>query len=323
MRGIFGITFVACFSALLTVAQGQSYPQKPVTIVVSWPPGSSPDIFARILSPRLQQTFGKPFIVENKPGAGGVVAARGVLAAPPDGHTLLLADTPLMILAPHLVKNLGYEPLKAFRPISSIGRLPYVFASSASSRIKSIDDLIRVAKANPGKLNYGSPGVGTAHHIIMEAFKKSTGVEITHVPYKGATQLNSALISGEVDIAVTSIATLSSQGSMGAVNVLGVTTRDRFPSVPNVPAISEVVEDFDFTAEQGVVASAGVPDEIINRLAAAIGAALGDPEVQSTFRKLDVLPFFGGPHEYGASLRVYSEKYDKVIKAANIELTDP
>ncbi len=306
-----GIVFGASASA-------QDYPNKPVKIVVSYAAGAAPDLVARILGERLTQTLGQPFVVDNRPGAAGVVGGGLAARAAPDGYTLLIGDTSTLLLAPLVIKNLPYEPLKVFKPIAMTASLPYLLASSAKgSNIKSIQDLIREAKANPGKLNYGSPGFGSNHHIIMEAFAAEAGIQLTHIPY--GPQLNPALIAGDIPIALTSLATLAGAASNGSVHLLGVTTPTRFAMIPNVPAINEVLKGFEFTSEQGVVAPAGVPNEIIDKLSSAIKAALEHPDVVARFKTLNITPTYLNAAGYAENLRVNSLRFGRAVKIAKVE----
>ena len=294
------------------------YPNKAVRIVVAYAPGAGPDLVNRILGEKLQQSLGQPFVVENRPGAAGVVAGQLVARAAPDGYTLMVGDTSTLLIAPYVIKNLPYDPLKAFRPVAMTASLPYILASSnKGSTIRNVQDLIREAKANPGKLNYGSPGFGSNHNIIMEAFAAEAGIRMTHVPY--GPQLNPALIAGDLQVAITSLATLAGSASDGTVHLLAVTTPKRFPAIPNVPALNEFFKGFEFTSEQGIVAPAGTPDDVVNKLSAALKDALDKPDVQERLRTLHISATWLSAEDYAAHLRAGSVRFGKAVKIAKIE----
>ena len=300
------------------VSLAADYPTKPVRIVVAYAAGAGPDLVNRILGEKLQQSLGQPFVIDNRPGAAGTVAGQLVARAAPDGYTLMVGDTSTLLIAPFVIKNLPYDPLKVFRPVAMTASLPYILASSnKGSKIRSVQDLIREAKANPGKLNYGSPGFGSNHHIIMEAFAAEAGIRMTHVPY--GPQLNPALIAGDLQVAITSLATLAGNASDGSVHLLAVTTPKRFPAIGHVPALNEFFKGFEFTSEQGIVAPAGVPDDIVNKLALALKDALDKPDVQERLKTLSISATWLSPEDYAASLRAGSLRFGRAVKIAKVE----
>lgn len=307
-------------AAVATAAAAEDYPSKPIRIVVSYPPASGPDLIARALGDSLSKSLGQPIVVDNKPGAAGVVGAGFVARAPADGYTLLVGDTSLLVLAPFLIKNLPYEPLKAFKPVALVAKIPYVFAASTkSSNIKSLQDLVREAKANPGKISYGSPGFGSNHHIIMEAFATEHGIQLLHVPYTGGAALNNALMAGQVQVALTSFGALGGNATSPAIKVLGVTTPTRFPSFPDVPSVSESLPGFVFTSEPGIVAPAGTAPEVVQKLTTAIKAAMETPAMQERFRGMYMLPSYGTPEQYSENLKADVVRFEKAVKNAKVE----
>ena len=317
---------VVCFlfallglTLLASPGHAQEFPDKPLTIVVPYPPASGPDLWARVLGPKLSDYFKQSVVITNVPSAAGVQAGMMVLKAKPDGLTLFMGDTSVLIVAPYLVKNMPYEPLKAFRPVAMIGQLPYVIAANTKGNIRSVQDLIREAKANPGKLYYGSSGYGSNHHIVMEAFKQATGLQINHVPYKGGAASVLSLIGGEVDVALTSPASLGANVEAGLARILATATGKRFALMPDVTPISDTIPGFDFTSEPGIVVPADVPNDVVEKLSRAIKLALDSPEVQSGFEKTGTIPKYGSAQDYAENLRQNAAKFDKVIKSANIQ----
>lgn len=300
------------------VVRADEFPDKPLTIVVPYPPASGPDFWARVLGPKLSEYFKQSVVVVNVPSAAGVQAGMQVLKARADGHTLFMSDTSVLIVAPYLVKNMPYEPLKAFRPVAMIGQLPYVIAANTKRDLRTLQDLVREAKANPGKLYYGSSGYGSNHHIVMEAFKQATGLQINHVPYKGGAASVLSLLGGEVDVAMTSPASLGSNVSGGQVRILATATGTRYPMLPDVPPISDLVPGFDFTSEPGIVVPAETPDDVVEKLSRAIKVALDSPDVQAGFEKAGTIPKYGSVADYADNLRQNAARFDKAIKFANI-----
>ncbi len=320
MRGILLALMIASASvAPMADAQAQDFPHKPFTIIVPYPPASGPDLWARMLGPKLSEQFKQPVIVSNIGGAAGVQAGVNVLKAPADGYTMFMGDTSVLIVAPYLIKSMPYEPLKAFRPVALIGQLPYAIAVNAKTKMTTLQDLITAAKANPGKLYYGSSGYGSNHHITMEAFKQETGLQINHISYKGGAASVLSLLNGEVDISMTSPASLGANASSGAVNILAVTPGKRFPLLPDVPSISETVPGYDFTSEPGIVVAADVPQAIVDKLSEAIKHALTLPDIKAGFEQVGTIPKYGDAKEYAENLKLNAAKFDKAIKFANIQ----
>jgi len=311
------LTLAAAVTAA-TPAAAQDYPNKPVRIVVAYAAGAAPDLVARILGEKLQLALGQPFVVDNRPGAAGTVAGTGVSRAPADGYTLMIGDTSTLLIAPYVVKNLPYEPLKVFRPIAMTASLPYLLVSSdKGSTIRNFQDMLREAKAKPGLITYGSPGFGSNHHIAMEALAAQAGIQLQHVPY--GPQLNPAVIAGTINLAVTSLSTLGSNATSGVVHLLAVTTPVRFPAIPNVPTVGEFLPGYDFTSEQGFVAPAGTPDAIVDKLSAAIRVALQHPDVLARFKTLNIMSTYLDAKAYGEKLRAGSIKFGNAIKIAKVE----
>ncbi|MBI5908597.1 MAG: tripartite tricarboxylate transporter substrate binding protein [Betaproteobacteria bacterium] len=305
---------LACTSAI-----AQPYPNKPVKMVVGFVPGGAPDFLARVLSTKLSESLGQAFVVENKPGAGGSLSTAFVAKAPADGYTLLLAETATLMLAPHLFKGAPADTLKDFVAVGSMTTDPPLLVSNAKTSIKTLQDLIRQAKANPGKISYGSSGIGSIHHIAMEAFRVGAGLDIAHIPYKGSGQSILAVLSGDVPIIITAFTAAGPHILSGAINLLAVGTGQRLASHPDVPSLSEVVKDYDYSATFGVLAPAGTPPDIVAKLSRAMKQAAETPDFIDKFKAQASVIKWTSPDEYRDFLRENQKKYDRAAKLANLQ----
>lgn len=306
-------------SGLWTSALGQDYPSKSVRILVGYPPAGLPDFTARTVAQALSQALGQPFVVENKPGAGGTLAGASVAQSPADGYTLLSGDTGPLEIVPQLLKAPPYSALRDLTPISMLWSIPVLFVSSSKSQIGTVKDIIREAKANPGKLNYGSVGHGSFQHIVFEAFNAAAGTKMTHIPFKGATSSIPALLSGDLHVIQLSLGAAAAQRQAGKINLIGVTSAERDPFAPEVPAIAEDLRGFDFAAQGGILAPAGLPANLLAKLSKAIKAATETPDMQEKYKKLGVILISTTPEAYGETIRQNLKKYGQVIKNANIQ----
>ena len=247
----------SCSLALLWIfcsaVSAQDYPNRPVRLIVPSAAGGAPDVFARVVGQRLSEAMGQQFIVENRPGAGGISASEAVAKAVPDGYTLLVPDIPQLAINPFMFSKLPYDPQKDFAPVSLIASIPLFLVVQPSAQINSVAELVAAARANPGKMNYGSAGIGSLHHILMESFKGALGLNIVHVPYKGSGQSTPAFIGGDVTMLVTALAAIGPHVKAGKAKLLAVSSLARSPQEPDVPAVSESVAGFDFTSEIGLL----------------------------------------------------------------------
>lgn len=313
--GVAGLTIVA------TSAFGQDYPNKAVRILVGVPPGGGADAAARFLGQLLLQAFGQPFIVENRSSAGGTLAAALVAKAPSDGYALLLGSTGQLAITPNLVKELPYDTLKDFTPVSLIFTNSPVLVSNVKTQIRTIQDLVRAAKDAPGKIGYGSAGVGGIHHLAMEAFKSGVGVDILHIPYKGGGQSVPAILAGEVPLLMISPVSVIAHVRAGKLNILAVATTARIPELPDVPSISEFIKGYDFPTQTGLLGPAGLQPEVVAKLSKAIKTAFDDPAIRKKFQATE----FGNslnwttPAEYTRIIRYNLNKYKDVVRLANIQ----
>jgi tripartite-type tricarboxylate transporter receptor subunit TctC len=308
--------------ALLLVAglaAAQDYPNHTVRIMVGYVPGGSPDFVARALAQKLTDLLGQPFVVDNKPGGGGVTATAQMVKFPADGYTLLMGDTSQLGIAPYIFKTLPYDTLKDLTPIAGLTSEPLMLVSSAKSNIKSLQEFLQVARTNPGKINYGSSGVGSIHHIAMESFKADAGLDIVHIPYKGSGQSVPAILAGDVPILITAYTASAPHIKAGTLNLLAVTSGKRWSRFPNIPSVSEIVKDFDFSAETGVLAPAGLPYAITTKLTQAIKQASESADFLSKFKDTGFTVEYMNPSEYAEQVKKNLRKYERAVSLAKIQ----
>ena len=282
------LAIIACM--LLTiggVAKAQSYPQHAVTIVVGFPPGTSTDAVARIIGDKLSADWGQPVIVENKPGVGGSLAVSQVKRAKPDGYTLVLSATAPMNINPYVYKELNYDPLSDFEYIGQTTWLPYMLVTNKQKGLDTFQKVIDYAKKHPGDLTFASIGMGTTSHLLMAMLMKRTGIEMTHVPYKGSSQAQTDVIGGNVDMTFDTVVSTLPHVKEGRLQALAVSTRTRAQLAPEIPTIEEQgIKDFNMGAWLGFFAPKGTPSEIVEKLHTDLNRTLSDPEVH---RKLVAL----------------------------------
>jgi tripartite-type tricarboxylate transporter receptor subunit TctC len=278
----FVYTIVAILLMPSMVAQAETYPSKPVRLLVGYSAGGGMDTIARVLAQKLGDNLGVSVVVENRPGATSTLAAAAVAQASPDGYTLLLGETGLL-LAPVLFASLPFDLTKSFAPVGYVGKIPMAFAVTNSFPAKTTQELIAAIKTAPGTYNYGSPGVGTLQHLAFEQFKRAAGLDAQHVPYKGGSNFSPDLIAGRLQMAVMSSSVAISLGRSGNARVIAVTSLDRSSNLPEVPTIAEVIPNFDMSARIFLAAPAGTPDAVIYRLEQAISLTLNDKDLQDRF----------------------------------------
>ncbi len=317
------IASVAAAALAADGASAQTYPTKPIRILVGFAPGGPADVMARLIAPKISASLAQPVIVDNRPGAGGTIAARAVAEAEPDGHTLLLGNTSTLVISPLIYKNIGYDPRKGFAPVTRLGTTSNIMVANpafvAKSNIKTVKDLIAYAKANPGKLNYATPGIGTPPHLIGEMLKMRAGIDSVHVPYKGGGQAIQAVIAGEVQYTFENPAVSLPLAQAGTVKALAVTSESRHPQAPDVPTMIESgLPDFVSVSFTGVAAPAGTPAAVVNRLNAVINEATRSPEVSALLVKLAVEAKHESSAEFAAFLTAELDRLAPVVKAAGI-----
>jgi tripartite-type tricarboxylate transporter receptor subunit TctC len=301
-------------------ASAQTYPVRPIRMVVGFSPGGPADVMARLIGQRMAVTLGQPIVVENRAGAGGTVAARVVAESEPDGYTLLLGNTSTLVISPLMYKNVGYDPLKAFAPIARLGTTSDILVTNPSFPVKSLGELIAYAKANPGKLNYSTPGIGTPPHLIGEMLKLKAGVAIVHIPYKSGGQSIQAVVAGEVQFTFENPAVALPLVQAGVVRALAVTSEARHPQAPDVPTMGEGgLPGFVSVSFTGVVGRAGIPAAIVAKLNSVINESLRSPDVAATLAKLAVDVKNETPGQFAAFLSEEMTTMTPVIKAAGLQ----
>jgi tripartite-type tricarboxylate transporter receptor subunit TctC len=299
-------------------AQG-AYPNKPIKFVVPYSAGGLPDTVARIFAQRLGDRLGQSVVVDNKPGANGVVAAQVLATSPKDGYTFLVTDGSMFSINPSIYKNLSYDYKKDFMPVSLAARAPLYLAVHPKVPANTLQEFIALAKSKPGTLNYGSSGIGSTHHLTMEAMKAALGLEIMHVPFRGSGQSVPALIGGQVEVLFSALPSLSGFVKAGQAKILATNAGQRSSLAPNVPAIAEVIPGFDFAVIVGVLAPTGTPASAIERISAEIAQIAKMPELILTLNKAGIDPIGSGPADYNKAILGENERLAKAIAAAGIK----
>jgi tripartite-type tricarboxylate transporter receptor subunit TctC len=307
----------AALPTISRVAWAQAYPTRPVHLIVGFAAGGANDIFARLSGQWLSERLGQPFVIENRPGAGTNIATEAVVRAPPDGYTLLLIGSTNAINATFYQK-LNFNFIGDIAPVSSITQQPQVMLANPSFPAKTIPEFIDYAKANPGKVNMSSPGAGTISHLAGELFKMMAGVNLVHVPFGGNSPALTALLGGQVDVSVASLPSSIEYIRTGKLRGLGVTTAMRAEALPDVPSVGEFVTGYDVTAWYGVGAPKGTPVDIIDKLNKEIDAGLADPKLKARLADFGGTPLVLSPADFGKFIAQETEKWGKVIRAANI-----
>jgi tripartite-type tricarboxylate transporter receptor subunit TctC len=316
-------TAILAFVALVSpVAAQDDYPSRPIKLIVGYVPGpTGPDYAGRVIAEKLTDILGQPVVVENKPGASGTLATAFVARAPADGYTLLVGETGQLEIAPALNKSLPYNTLTDLTPVGMmLDGAGIVFVSSAKTTdIRTLNDLVREAKANPGKFTYGSAGIGSIHHLIMESFKDAVGIDVRHVPYKGGGQAVPGFLGGEVDLLVAALQTVHPHVKSGKARLLAATGLERIEVIPDVPALSETVEGFDLESQIGILGPANLPPVVVAKLSSALKEALESPELREKLsaegtRKIR----WTSPQEYGEIIRANLPKFERAAQVSNI-----
>ena len=305
----------------MSAASAQPYPARPIKLIVPFPPGGPVDVTARIIAQHLPRTLGQTVVVENRAGAAGALGAKAVAGSDPDGYTLLCGNISTLVVLPAVTNNRDYDPAKAFVPIAKVSQNHEVLVVHPAFPAKSVAELIAYAKANPGKLNFGSAGHGNATHLAAELFKLKTGTDIVHIPYKGAAEAVTGVLGGQVHMFFGDIGGVLPLMREGTLRSLAVSSEARNPLVPDLPTMIESgVPDYVVLTYIGVVAPAGTPESIISRLSAAINASLTAPEVMAAFAKLGAEVRPAPPQDFAAFLAAETQKWAAVAKAANIKI---
>ena len=298
----------------------QTYPNRPIRFIFPFPPGGPTDILGRIIGQKLAERLGQPVVPENKPGAGANIGLEIGAKAKPDGYTITLAS-PSLSISPTLYKKLNYDSVKDFAPISLVAEIPNVLLVPSSSPIKSLKELIAYAKANPGKLNFGSGGIGTSNHLASELLKTLAQINIVHVPYKGSNQAMIGMMGGEVGMVVVGIPPSQGQIKAGKVRALAVLSEERLPAFPNIPTAKEAgVDNFEVTTWYGILAPAGTPREIVTRLNGELVKIIAMPDTKEKMQNAGFEPLSSTPEKFAEFIKTEIVRWGKVIKDANISI---
>jgi tripartite-type tricarboxylate transporter receptor subunit TctC len=314
--------FLVVFAALIAALPAHAaYPSRPVTLIVAFTPGGPSDLLARILGKKLEQLLGQPFVIENRPGAGGNIAAEAAAHAAADGYTLLMGNNSIIATNASLYKKIGYDAEKDFIAVSLIGSQANILVVNPALPAKSMTELIALAKAKPGQLNFASSGYGAAAHLSGELFKAQAGIDIVHVAYKGAAPALQDVIGGHVQMMFATAASVVGHVKDGLVRPLAVTTLKRTAVLPDIPTVAELgIAGFDATTWHGLVAPAGTPKDVIDALHHATAMALNDPGTRAALGDLGVDIAGSSPKEFAAYIKAEIPKWSAVVKAAGARL---
>jgi tripartite-type tricarboxylate transporter receptor subunit TctC len=308
----------AALPAVPRIAQAQAYPTRPVRIVVGFVPGNPPDIFARLIGQWLSERLDQSFVVDNRPGASGTIGTEVVVRSPPDGYTLL-ATGMHDVISPMLYEKLSYNFARDIAPVATLIRQPLVMVVHPSFPAKTVPEFIAHAKANPGKVNMASAGNGTPPHLFGALFQAMAAVNMVHVPYRGGAPALTGLIGGQVHIMFVGPAVAIDHLKSGRLHALAVTTATRWDALPNIPAVGEFLPGYEASSWVGIGAPKDLPAEIVEKLNKEINAGIADPKLQARLAGLGGTPLFGSPADFGKLIADETEKWGKVIRAANIK----
>ena len=300
-------------------AQAQAYPSKPIKLIVPYAPGGLPDTVARVFAQRIGERIGQGVVIENKPGGNGVVSAQALASSPNDGHTFLVTDGSMFSINPSLYKTISYDYKRDFVPVSLAARAPLYLAVHPKIPANNLRELIALAKSKPGMLTYGSSGIGSTHHLSMEAFKAALSLDITHIPFKGTGQSVPALIGGQVDMLFSALPSLSGFVKAGQVRLIGNNAGRRSSQEPNVPTLAEVIPGFDFAPIIGVLASMGTPQAAMDRITAEMTWVAKQPETIQILSNAGIEAVGGSASDYARAIADENERLGKAVQTAGIK----
>jgi tripartite-type tricarboxylate transporter receptor subunit TctC len=301
--------------APMAYAQTQGYPSRPIRLICPFPPGGTTDLVARLVAQKLTEAWGQQVVVDNRGGAGGVIGTEMVAKSLPDGYTVLLGSITTHAVNPALYKKLNFDPVKDFAPVSLVVSSPQLLAVHPSVPVKSAQELIALAKAKPGQLNYASAGSGTSPHLTFELFKSVAGINVTHVPYKGTGPAITELVGGQVQMMITGVVALMPHVKSGKLRALAVTSQKRVASLPNLPTIAESgLNNFDVSSWFGVFLPAGSPKDLVSRMNSEIRKMLEIPEVRQRLIDLGADPASNSPQEFAAYVKSEMARWGAVVR---------
>jgi tripartite-type tricarboxylate transporter receptor subunit TctC len=313
--------FVVAASTFAMASSYAAYPEKPIRIVVAYTPAGATDILARTVGQKLNEVWGQPVIIDNRPGANGNIGTEYAAKATPDGYTILMVTAGTHGINPSLYRKLGFDAVKDFEAVSLVAMVPNIFVVNNSLPAKDVREFIAYAKANPGKLNYGSPGNGSTAHLSMELFKSMTGIQMVHIPYKGSAGVLADLIGGQIVATMDNMPPYLPQVKAGKIRALAVSPAKRSAAAPDIPTVAESgVPGYDSGAWFGLVAPAHTPKDVVNKLSRETARILQLADVRARLTDLGAEPVGGTPEQFAAHIKSEIAKWAKVIKEANVEL---
>lgn len=302
-------------------AQEQVWPTQTVRLIAASGPGGNPDVLARLLADKFTTAFGKPFIVENVPGAGGIVAANLVAKSPADGHVLMFGDSGALAINPALNASLGYDPIKDFAPVTALVSLPTIFSVNPSVPAATLDEFIALAKKEPGKMSFGSAGAGSIHHLTMAIFAERTGIDLLHVPYRGGSAMVNGLLTGEIQVGWSGIPNVMALIESGKLRGYCISVLQRSPSTPAIPTCDELGQKgFNVATVMGLHAPAGTPPKVIARLQAETARAMREPAMAARMKQLGMVMEENGTANYVQFMKGDMDRYAQVVKKLNLQI---
>jgi tripartite-type tricarboxylate transporter receptor subunit TctC len=326
MRIFLSLVFTLCTGAIAMAlsppaAAAEGYPDRPIHLIVPFPPGGGADVLARTVMPRVEKALGQPIVIENKPGAGGNIGAEYVARAAPDGYTLLYGTNGTHAINPSLYSSLRFDPAKDFVPVSRMTIIAAMLIVNPKFPVTSVQELIRYAKANPGKVNFASAGNGTTSHLAGELFKTQAGIDIVHVPYRGGALAVTDLVSGQVQMMIDVMPNALPLARDGRARGLAVSTLTRYPGAPEFPTIAESgLPGFEASAWDGIFVPAGTPAAIVTRLNAAIREALDDPQIAQALRARGAIPSPDAPQDFARFIAQSAEKWAGAVRSSGAKV---
>ena len=301
-------------------AQDEPWPTRTVRLIAPAGPGGNPDVMARLLADKFTAAFGKPFIVENVPGAGGVVAANAVAKAPPDGHVLMFGDSGALAINPALTPGLGYDPIKDFTPVTALVTLPTILVTHPDVQAKTLGEFITLARKQPGQMSFGSAGAGSIHQLTFAIFAEQTGIDLLHVPYRGGSAMVNGLLTGEIQAGWSGIPNVIELIAAGKLRGLCISTAQRSPSTPSIATCDEVgVKGFNVATMMGLQAPAGTSPRIVARLQVEVAKSLREPAMAIRMTQLGMVMEENGTANYAAFMRSDMARFDQVVRKLNLQ----
>ena len=302
------------------LAQDEPWPTHPVRLIAASGPGGNPDVLARLLAEKFTNAFGKPFVVENVPGAGGIVAANMVAKSPPDGHVLMFGDSGAMAINPALNANLGYDPIKDFAPVTALVSLPTIVSANPAAP-DTLAAFIALAKKEPGKMSYGSAGAGSIHHLTMAIFADRTGIDLLHVPYRGGSAMVNGLLTGEIQVGWSGIPNVMALIESGKLRGYCISVLQRSPSTPAIPTCDELGhKGFNVATVMGLHAPAGTSPKVVARLQAEVATTMREPSMAARMKQLGMVMEENGTADYVRFMKYDMERYAEAVKKLNLQI---